>query len=146
MVGVALSQLKHRLAQHLVEIHLPTDLPPVKADFVLIVRVLTNLLDNAAKYSPLDTTIEVHARVNDMVEIQIMDHGTGVPEADVKRIFEKFYRTETAGGTSGVGLGLSICRGIVEAHGGSIRAQNRPGGGMIITFTLPTAIGLEAEP
>ena len=101
-------------------------------------QVLTNLLDNALKYSQPGSPIDVQARVTDgMMEISVLDRGLGVPKEDLGRIFDKFYRVQRPGGTSGTGLGLAICKGIVEAHRGRIWAQNRPGGGTIVTVALP---------
>ncbi len=113
-------------------------------DFVLMVQVLVNLLDNALKYSPSDTPIEVAAHASaaeglagGTLEIAVADRGFGVPPEDLERIFDKFYRVHRPAGVSGTGLGLAICRGIVEAHRGRIWAENRPGGGTIITVALP---------
>jgi len=102
---------------------------------------LLNLLDNALKYAPADSPIEVSARATDgSVTIEIADHGSGIPSGDEERIFDKFYRAAPAG-TSGVGLGLTVRRGIIAAHGGRIWAENRSGGGAVFRFILP----LEAE-
>jgi two-component system sensor histidine kinase KdpD len=107
-------------------------------DFVLIVQVLVNVLDNALKYSPTEAPIEIHARaIGPRLEVQVADRGIGIPSEDLGRVFDKFYRVHRPDSVTGTGLGLSICKGIVEAHGGSISAQNREGGGTLITFTLP---------
>jgi two-component system sensor histidine kinase KdpD len=137
VVGAALVRLEGQLHGHAVKTHLPSDLPLVPLDGVLIEQVLWNLLDNALKYSPTGTAIELSATVmNDELIIEVADHGPGIPPGDEKRIFDKFYRAAPAG-TRGVGLGLTICRGIVEAHGGRIWVENRPEGGAIFRFTLP---------
>jgi two-component system sensor histidine kinase KdpD len=109
---------------------------------VLIQQVLVNLLENAAKYAGEDTPITISARGRKReVEIVVADRGPGLPAGDETRIFEKFYRAEKGKG-GGVGLGLTICRGIVTAHGGRIWASNRDGGGAAFHFTLP----IEGEP
>jgi len=99
--------------------------------------VLVNLLDNAVKYTPPDSTIEVAARADGgRLVIEVADRGAGIPERDLKRVFDKFYRLPVPEGAGGTGLGLSISKGIVEAHGGTIRAENRPGGGLKLIVTL----------
>jgi two-component system sensor histidine kinase KdpD len=122
-----------------------TDLSPAlvaPVDAVLIQQVLVNLLENAVKYAGADTPLTISARGRKReVEIIVADRGPGLPEGDELRIFEKFYRAEKGKG-GGVGLGLTICRGIVTAHGGRIWANNRDGGGAAFHFTLP----IEGEP
>ena len=138
LVGAVLGQLGDRLQSHPVDVCLAPDLPLVPLDFVLIAQVLVNLLDNAAKYSPPATLIEVSARQdNDRVTIRVADRGPGVPEEDLERVFDKFQRVNRTDGATGTGLGLAISRGIVEAHGGSIKAQDRPGGGLEVLISLP---------
>ncbi len=138
LVGAALQQVTEGVRERPVSIDLPDDLPLVPMDFVLIVRVLVNLLDNALKYSPPDAPLEVRARQIDAhVEISVTDRGAGIPPQDLARVFDKFYRVQRPGNVSGTGLGLSICKGIVEAHGGRIWARNRDGGGTIIALALP---------
>src|SRR5205823_2514261 len=106
-------------------------------DAVLIQQVLVNLLENAAKYAGASTPIKLSARGTKLaVEIVVADRGPGVPAGDEALIFEKFYRAEKGKG-GGVGLGLTICRAIVAAHGGRIWARNREGGGASFHFTLP---------
>jgi len=107
-------------------------------DFSLIVQVLVNLIDNALKYSRPETPIEIKARVEgEQLQVQIMDRGIGIPAEDLPRVFDKFYRVERPEAVTGTGMGLAIGRGIIEAHGGTITAENRLGGGTLITFTLP---------
>ena len=107
-------------------------------DFVLISRVLVNVIDNALKYSPPGSPIEIEAHLaSGYVEIAVADRGIGIPKEDLSRIFDKFYRVQRPDNITGTGLGLSIGKGIVEAHGGFIVAENRPGGGTIITIALP---------
>jgi two-component system, OmpR family, sensor histidine kinase KdpD len=136
VVGAAIVRIEDRLDGHVVKTDLPTDLPLVPMDGVLIEQVLLNLLDNALKYAPENSAIEVSARATDgSVTIEVSDHGSGIPSGDEERIFDKFYRAAPAG-TSGVGLGLTVSRGIIAAHGGRIWAENRPGGGAVFRFTL----------
>jgi two-component system sensor histidine kinase KdpD len=138
VIGVARSQLRERLHGREVVIHLPEDLPLVSIDLSLFAQVIVNLLDNAVKYSEPDTPIEICARQDkDIFEIEIADHGVGIPEEEIPRIFEKFYRARGASNYGGSGLGLSICQGIVEAHGGTIHAENREGGGTCFIIRLP---------
>jgi two-component system sensor histidine kinase KdpD len=138
VIGTALETIKDQLGDHPTRVDIPDDLPLVPMDFVLIERVLVNVLDNAIKYSPAQAPIEIQARLtgNDL-QINVLDRGPGIPVRDLERIFDKFYRVQRPGYVRGTGLGLSICKGIVEAHRGSIYAKNRPDGGAIITIVLP---------
>ena len=139
-VGVALIRLEERLRDHPVTVLLAPDLPLVPVDGVLIEQVFINLLENAAKYTPPGTPIEISAEATDaLVRVSVADRGPGLPPGEEGRIFEKFYRAPGAAATGGVGLGLTICRGIVAAHGGRIWAENRAGGGAVFRFTLPLA-------
>jgi two-component system sensor histidine kinase KdpD len=136
MVGSALARLQSKLTHREVKTRLAADLPLLAVDQVLFEQVFINLLENAAKYAPTGP-IEVSAAVDaGLVVIDVADRGPGLPTGAEQRIFEKFFRGSGTG-TAGVGLGLSICRGIVEAHGGTIRAQNRPGGGALFRITMP---------
>jgi two-component system sensor histidine kinase KdpD len=140
VVGSALRRTAGQLAGRPVELSLPADLPLVALDELLIEQVLINLLENAAKYTPADSPIEVSARVEkNHVLVEVADCGPGLPAGDEDRVFEKFYRgpAEVTHGRRGSGLGLAICRAIISAHGGRIKAQNRPGGGACFYFTLP---------
>jgi two-component system sensor histidine kinase KdpD len=138
LLGSTLASCRSRLEGRPVQLDVPPDLPLVPMDFVLMKQVLVNLLENAAKYAPLESPVEVSARiVTDGLEITVMDRGPGIPPGDLKRVFEKFYRVRRPGDVSGTGLGLAISRGIVEVHGGTIRAENRPGGGACMILTLP---------
>jgi two-component system, OmpR family, sensor histidine kinase KdpD len=140
LVGCALAALELRLEQREVRLAVPGGLPEVGMDLVLMTQVLVNLLDNALKYAPRDAPIEVGAAVEGgRLTLEVADRGPGVPEKDLSRIFDKFYRVPVPEGARGTGLGLSICRGIVAAHGGAIRAENREGGGLRVTVTLPVA-------
>jgi two-component system sensor histidine kinase KdpD len=138
VVGAALNHVEKLLHGRRALVRIPDDLPLVQIDGALIEQVLVNLLENAIKYTPEETTIELTARTADgAVVVEVADRGPGLSEADLDRVFEKFYRGAHAGDRGGVGLGLSICRGIVEAHGGRIWAGNRDGGGATILFTIP---------
>jgi two-component system sensor histidine kinase KdpD len=136
IVGVVLNRLGERLGDRPMAIRLPSELPLVPFDPLLIEQVVTNLLENALKYTPQGTPLELSATVKDgEVEVVVADRGLGLPSGEEERIFEKFVRGAGAG--HGVGLGLAICRSIVVAHGGRIWAENRTGGGAAFRFTLP---------
>ena len=138
VIGSALERLGTALQDRRVNVDVPDTLPLVPMDFVLIVQVLVNLIDNAVKYSPRDTPIDIRARVVDSkLEISVADRGIGIPSGDLARVFDKFYRVQRPVGAVGTGLGLAICKGIVEAHDGNIQAGKREAGGTIVTFTLP---------
>lgn len=144
LVGAVLTQLGDRLGPHPVSVSLAPDLPLVPLDFVLIAQVLTNLLDNAAKYTPPDTPLRIAAEASaETVTISVSDAGPGLPEEDLERIFDKFQRLTRPDSVTGTGLGLPICRGLVEAHGGQIAAHRASGGGLEVRFTLP--LGGEAD-
>ncbi|HTX54084.1 MAG TPA: ATP-binding protein, partial [Candidatus Baltobacteraceae bacterium] len=139
VVGTALAHMEERLRGRTVEVRLPADLPLVEMDAVLIEQVLVNLLDNAVKYTPPETPIEVIAKRGDAsIEVSVADRGPGVPPGDGQRVFEKFFRGQPST-TRGVGLGLAICKAIIAIHGGAIWAESRPGGGALFRFTLPAA-------
>lgn len=150
VVGVTLGRLERSLREHRIALQIDPDLPPVAIDALLMQQVLTNLLDNAVKYSPPESTVDLKCRRagNSMV-IEVADRGPGLPEGEERRIFEKFYRVEGQPRT-GSGIGLAICRGIVELHGGTISAMNRPGGGSVFHVSLPlseeTAISSVSRP
>jgi len=139
LVGSALDRLKLQLADHPVQVDLPAELPPVYVDGALMLQVFTNLLDNAAKHTPPQTRISIRASAAEAsVRVVVEDTGPGLPE-DPERLFGKFQRGRDEGNTGGAGLGLAICRTIVNLHGGRIEAARRPGGGARFTFTLPVA-------
>lgn len=146
VVGTSLRACRRVLAAHAVTTRLPADLPLLRFDAVLLERLFANLLENAAKYSPPGSHIEIAARVRgDMVEVSVSDDGPGLPAGTEGRIFEKFMRGEKESSKPGIGLGLAICRAIVEAHGGRIHADNVPQGhGARFTFTLPVETPPEA--
>ncbi len=139
IIGVALDQFGDRSGGRVIKVDIATGLPYISADFSLIVKVLLNLLDNAVKYSSPDLPVEIRAWwVGQEVEIEVADRGIGIPPPDLLYIFQRFYRVPHTR-VPGLGLGLSICKGIVDAHGGRITAENRYGGGTIIRLTLPVA-------
>ena len=141
IVGVALIRVEERLRDHPVEVKLPPDLPLLQLDGLLIEQVFVNLLENAAKYTPAGTPIEISAAARDgAVVVHVADRGPGFPQGEEGKVFDKFYRVPmgaAAAAPGGVGLGLTICRGIVTAHNGRIWAENRPGGGAVFSFTIP---------
>ena len=129
VVGTALARVKSRIATHPVSTTFPDSLPLVLVDGVLIEQVLINLLENAAKYSPPASPIDVTASVKEgMIVTEVADRGPGIPRGEERRIFEKFYQLHPDR-EGGVGLGLTICRGIIESHGGRIWVEARSGGG-----------------
>jgi two-component system sensor histidine kinase KdpD len=150
LIGSVLNRLEARLRGRTVSVRLPRDMPLILVDGVLLEQVLANLLDNAAKYSPPGTPIEITAENSAFtISLSVADRGPGIPAGQEEKLFEKFARAHPEGAQSGVGLGLAICRAIVEAHGGWIRAKNRGTGGAIFTFTLPVdqaPPGIEPEP
>ncbi len=137
-VGAALERVSPSMIAHdRVTTHMPQDLSLVPFDSILLQQVLVNLLENAAKYTPPGSPIEIcGVRQDASIEVTVSDRGPGLREGEEEKIFAKLYRAEKGRG-GGVGLGLTICRGIITAHGGSIWAKNRPGGGCEFHFTLP---------
>jgi two-component system sensor histidine kinase KdpD len=141
VIGCALAQLDTQLHHHPVTISLPPDLPLIQIDGLLLERVLINLLENSMKYTPGGTPLEISARVQDQeLLVAIADRGPGLPAGVEERIFEKFYQA-APGSARGAGLGLTICRRIIEFHGGRIWAANRPDGGAVFSFTIPLMEG-----
>ncbi len=139
IIGAALSRLPEQIKGRQLDFSVPEGLPLLRGDCVLLEQVVINLVDNAVKYSPPGSPIEIKVSSGkDRLRLSVADHGTGIPPADLAHIFDKFYRAQQRlNSMPGTGLGLSICKAIVEAHGGSIKAENRPGGGAIVSFTLP---------
>jgi len=131
IVGAARGRLGRVLSQHLVEVSIAADFPVLKLDPVLMEQVLVNLLDNAAKYSAEKSVIEVRAeRHKFAVTVSVLDEGPGIPAEHLTRIFELFHRVQQGDRQrAGIGMGLTVCRGFVEAMGGTLRASNRPEGG-----------------
>ena len=139
-VDTALRRVEKVLCGHRIAVDLAPNLPTLRLDPVLFEQVLVNLLDNAAKYAPEDTTVTVRARRDGRsVRIEILDEGNGIPEEDVERLFDKFYRVRKSDHVrAGTGLGLAISRGFVEAMGGTVTAANRRDRlGAVFTVTLP---------
>lgn len=138
VVGSALAAARPALAGRSVSVALPDALPLVYIDAVLIERVLVNVLENAAKYTPAGTPLEIAAAVaGDSVLLWLDDHGPGLPAGREEALFNKFERGARESATSGVGLGLAICRAIARAHGGDISGASRVGGGARFTLRLP---------
>jgi two-component system sensor histidine kinase KdpD len=139
LVGSALDRLKLPLADHPVQLDLPPELPPVYVDGPLMLQVFTNLLENAAKHTPPQTRISIRASAAEAsVRVVVEDTGPGLP-GDPERLFGKFQRGRDESNTGGAGLGLAICRTIINLHGGRIEAARGAGGGARFTFTLPVA-------
>ncbi|MFN8456614.1 MAG: ATP-binding protein [Anaerolineae bacterium] len=137
LIGVALQHFNLTLRQRPVKVELPPNLPLVPLDFVLMTQVLVNLLDNALKYSPPESPLEIKVEPHDReIQLHLTDSGPGIPPADLPHVFDKFYRSQQVNRIRGTGLGLAISKGIVEAHGGKIRLDNRPSGGTAATITL----------
>jgi two-component system sensor histidine kinase KdpD len=139
LIGTVLYRMVGPLGNRPVLVDIPSEIPLITADAVLIGEVFSNVLGNACKYSPSDSPIDISIRKEDQdkIIISIKDYGLGIPPEDLERIFDKFYRVQRQNQVSGTGLGLTICKGIVEAHGGRIWAENNPDRGITITFSLP---------
>ncbi len=138
VVGVALGRLDEQLADRLVEVRIDPNASLVALDATLIEQVLVNLIENALKYTPPSSPIEILASATDEgVDVEVADRGPGVPPGQEAIVFEKFYRATENRAVGGMGLGLTICRGIVIAHGGRIWCENRSNGGASFHFFLP---------
>jgi len=138
VLGSALERLSRQLGDRPVRADLPEDLPLVPLDAVLLEQVFVNLIENAVRHAPGAGPIDISARrEGDRVVVEFADRGPGLPAGDLDRVFEKFYR----GAPGGAGLGLAICRAVVEAHRGLISAANREGGGALFRFWLPLKEG-----
>ena len=147
IVAGVLGRFSEREASRII-VDLPEDLPLVPLDGVQIEQVVWNLIENAFKYVPGASPLLLRIRCRGArVEVILRDHGAGIPRGEERRIFQKFYRAHRGGerGAPGVGMGLAICREIVEAHGGEITAANAPGGGAVFTFFLPLEEKKEAK-
>jgi two-component system, OmpR family, sensor histidine kinase KdpD len=143
IAGSALERVAGRLAGHRLMVELPSDLPLVRVDPILVEQALGNLLENAARHTPPGTLVRLRAAVRDgELLVSVEDFGPGLQPEDFKRLFAKFHRGAAEGAAGGVGLGLAICSAIVRLHGGRIWAEQLPGGGSAFRFTLP----LEAPP
>jgi two-component system sensor histidine kinase KdpD len=138
VIESVVDRLHQLLRERPVRVRIRDDIPPVPMDVMQIDQVLTNVLENAARYSPEGTPIEVGAaRWHSWVEVRVADAGPGIPEPDRERVMDDFFRRDTVASPGGAGLGLSIARAIVVAHGGSLRIQDTPGGGTTVVFRLP---------
>jgi two-component system, OmpR family, sensor histidine kinase KdpD len=139
LVGSALHRTRAELMRHKVSVRLPTHLPLLFVDGLLLEQVFVNLLENAARYTPEGTEVTIRAAVDSKhVRIAVTDNGPGIPPGSEERIFDKFYRASpTSDGGRGSGLGLAICRAIIKSHNGTITAANRPGGGVEFVIQLP---------
>jgi two-component system sensor histidine kinase KdpD len=138
IVGTVLTRLQKHLEGRKVKVNIPPGIPMIFADSVLIEQVLINLLENALRYTPDGSPLEITVEMTPFaVELFVSDRGPGIPKGMEAKLFEKFYRVRNEAAQSGVGLGLAICRAIVEVHGGTIRAHNRASGGAIFSFMIP---------
>ena len=136
ILGAVLNRLSHRLKERPVALNVPADLPLLPFDTLLMEQVLSNLMENALRHTPAGTPIEITATPQKSdVLMEIADHGPGIPEDEKEAIFSKFTRSTHT--RMGAGIGLAICRAIIEAHGGRIWAENRPGGGAVFKFIIP---------
>ncbi len=137
ITGAALVRLEGVLAGRTVTVNVPHDLALIRVDGVLIEHLMINVLENAAKHTPDGSPIRIVAGGDDVcVKISVYDEGPGFPAGKEEQVFERFYRG--ASGVHGMGLGLAICRAVVVAHGGSIRAENTQTGGAVVHVVLPT--------
>ncbi len=148
LIDDVLGRLRATTAGHAVVAKIPDDLPPVLLDYVEIDQVLSNLIENATKYAPPGTPIELTVdRTEDHLVIDVLDRGPGIPPSALPRLFEPFFRVDGLGPRPhGTGVGLTVARGLIGAHGGRIWAENRPGGGARFAFTLPLAAPEIAAP
>lgn len=138
LIGCALTHLEQRIGARQINVVLPENLPLVSIDLVLMTQVLVNLLDNSLKYTPPERSIDISGYLeNTWIVLEVADHGIGIPEDDLPKVFDRFYRIPVLERTGGTGLGLSICKGFVEAHGGRIEARNRHEGGLRVLIKLP---------
>jgi two-component system sensor histidine kinase KdpD len=128
-------------------VDVPDTLPAVLVDPVRLDQVLTNLLDNAHSYAAASPVQVVARQAGTDVELRVIDHGPGIPGPERERVFNQFYRLKGGGRRpEGTGMGLAICRGIVQALGGSLQVETTPGGGATFVLTLPTGAVMPAQP
>mgnify|MGYP002414116031 CR=1 FL=1 len=147
VVGSSLKLVGDAFGRHRLRVELPRELPLLRFDAVLIERVLCNLLENAAKYSPADGEILIAARpVDDFVELSVSDEGGGFPEPMIGEAGDMFVRGHGESSIPGTGLGLAICRAIVDAHGGRLRIARAPSGGACVVVCLPRGEPPQIEP
>lgn len=147
LVALALRASEVLLAQWRITVNLPAELPMIRVEPTLVVQILTNLLENAAKYTHPGTTITISAAAQEEnIVLTVADDGPGLPTGDPERLFEKFQRGRSESNIVGVGLGLAICRAAARLHGGDIRAANNLGGGARFDITLPVGTRADVEP
>ncbi|MCC7087502.1 MAG: sensor histidine kinase KdpD [Pirellulales bacterium] len=140
VAGIALNSAKRELQHHRVYVNIPADFPLLNIDGFLMEQVLVNLLENASRYTPAGSAIEISAAIKERsIEIRVADNGPGLPPGSEEKVFDKFFRGASVSpdGRRGVGLGLAICRAIIDAHHGKITASNRRRGGAEFTINLP---------
>ena len=138
IIGSSLARVEKQIGQRKIDIRASQDLPAVPMDSLLMEQVLVNLLDNAFKYTPLDSPVELSAEADDKwLTVKISDRGPGLSEEDLDHVFDKFYRGKNQRVQGGTGLGLAVCKGILDIHGGTLEAFNRDGGGAVFIFSLP---------
>lgn len=140
LVHDVLARLRPVTERHAVRVDMPDELPAVLLDYSEIDQVLSNLVENAARYTPTGSEIVIGARVEDgSLRVTVQDNGPGLAGVEPSGLFQPFYRPRRGARRSGIGLGLAVARGLVEAHGGRISAENVPGGGARFEFTIPAS-------
>jgi two-component system sensor histidine kinase KdpD len=138
VIGSAIAHAQAKFQNHTIIPQIPSDLPLIPMDHFLMEQALIHLLDHALKYTPPKTSIEITAQMEDnQLVVQVADQSTEFSENDLPHLFDKFYHPKTATSTTDYGLGLSICKAIIQSHGGIITAAARPSGGLIIRFSIP---------
>jgi len=138
IIGSVLTREQKHLQKRQVRVTMPQGIPMICVDAVMIEQLLINLLENAIRYTPIDSALEITVEIfAQAAKILVADHGPGIPYGHEEKLFEKFYQTRREAAQSGVGLGLAICRAIAEAHGGRISSYNRPEGGAVFEVNLP---------
>jgi two-component system, OmpR family, sensor histidine kinase KdpD len=138
IVGAVISRFRQRGLERRLRVRVPADLPLVRVDAVLVSQALTNLIDNAIRHAPGESTIDVKLRrKGGVVEVAGKDRGPGIGDSDAERLFRKFTRGRAETADGGVGLGLAIVKAVIDAHRGSVEARNRPSGGAVFGFSLP---------
>jgi two-component system, OmpR family, sensor histidine kinase KdpD len=142
LIREVVARLRPLLHERQVTLAIADDLPPIRLDYLMIDQVVTNLIENAVKYTPMGTGIDVGVeRRGERVRVTVVDHGSGIPISKRARVFDKFNRLERRGQTQGSGLGLAVSKGLVEGHGGRIWIEETAGGGATFAFELPVDAG-----